>query len=181
MEWSFGWVHTKKKKIRSDMLQRDKKQLLSYSEDLLSTAHRPRYCSLSQAMMTKDYWDNLWSTIINLTLTAYSTYDFPLLNLKASAYRSFTNLNSKIKIDWLIIYCFMSLSRIFHLCEDITITDEGLQNLGLCSALRVFEKGGIFIVPHLLWHGASVFPVSSEEPPHSVASYNTQRDVEDLF
>jgi hypothetical protein len=27
---------------------------------------------------------------------------------------------------------------------------EGLQNLGLCSALRAFEQGGIFIVPHLL-------------------------------
>jgi hypothetical protein len=27
---------------------------------------------------------------------------------------------------------------------------EGLQNLDLCSALRAFEKGGIFIVTHLL-------------------------------
>jgi hypothetical protein len=27
---------------------------------------------------------------------------------------------------------------------------EGLQNLGLCSALRAFEQEGIFIVPHLL-------------------------------
>jgi hypothetical protein len=25
-------------------------------------------------------------------------------------------------------------------------------------------------VPHILWHGASVFAVSSEGPPHSVAS-----------
>ena len=41
------------------------------------------------------------------------------------------------------------------------------QSLNLCSALRAFEQGGIFIVPHLLWHGASVFPVSSEGPPHS--------------
>jgi hypothetical protein len=30
---------------------------------------------------------------------------------------------------------------------------EGLQNLGRCLALKVFEQGGIFIVPHLLWHG----------------------------
>jgi hypothetical protein len=36
-------------------------------------------------------------------------------------------------------------------------------------------------VPHLLWHGATVFPVSSEGPPQSVASYDTQRDEEDLF
>jgi hypothetical protein len=25
-------------------------------------------------------------------------------------------------------------------------------------------------LPHLLWHGTSVFPVSSEGPPHSVAT-----------
>jgi hypothetical protein len=44
-----------------------------------------------------------------------------------------------------------------------------LQNLGLCSALRAYEEGGIFLVPHLLWHGTSFFPVPSEGPPHSVA------------
>jgi hypothetical protein len=38
----------------------------------------------------------------------------------------------------------------FTLYGDITVTSEGLQNLGLCSALRAFEQGGIFIVPHLL-------------------------------
>ena len=43
-----------------------------------------------------------------------------------------------------------SRSRIFHLYGNVTITGEGLQNLGLCSALRAFEQGGIFIVPHLL-------------------------------
>jgi hypothetical protein len=64
---------------------------------------------------------------------------------------------------------------------DVIITGEGLQNLGLCSVLKAFEQGGIFIVPHLLWHGASDFPVSSEGPPHSVASYDTQVDVETLF
>jgi hypothetical protein len=83
-------------------------------------------------------------------------------------------------IDWLFTV-FTSRSRIFHLYGDVTIAGEGLQNLGLCSALRAFEQGGIFIVPHLLWHGASVFPVSSEGPPHLVASYDTQGGVEDLF
>jgi hypothetical protein len=68
-----------------------------------------------------------------------------------------------------------------HLYEDITITGEGLQNLGLCSALRAFKQGGIFIVPHLLRHGATVLPTSSEGPPHSVAFYDTQGDVENLF
>jgi hypothetical protein len=48
----------------------------------------------------------------------------------------------------LIIYGdrFTSRSRF----EDVTFAGEGLQNLGLCSALRAFEQGGIFIVPHLL-------------------------------
>jgi hypothetical protein len=44
----------------------------------------------------------------------------------------------------------MSRSRIFHLYENVTITGEGLQNLSLCSALKAFEQGRIFIVPHLL-------------------------------
>jgi hypothetical protein len=48
-----------------------------------------------------------------------------------------------------------------------------LQNLGLCTALRAFEQGGIFIVPHLLWHGALVFQVPFKGPPHLVASYDT--------
>jgi hypothetical protein len=58
-------------------------------------------------------------------------------------------------IDWLFIVLYTSRSRIFHSYEDVTITGEGLHNLGLFSALRAFELGGIFIVPHLLWHGAS--------------------------
>jgi hypothetical protein len=50
----------------------------------------------------------------------------------------------------MIIYGFTSRSRIFHLNGDVIIAGKGLQNLGLCSALRAFEQGGIFIVPHLL-------------------------------
>jgi hypothetical protein len=74
-------------------------------------------------------------------------------------------------------YGFTSRSRIFHLYGDVTIAGEGLQNLGLWSALRTFEQGRIFIVPHLMWHGASFFPVSSEGLPHLVASYDTQGSV----
>jgi hypothetical protein len=63
----------------------------------------------------------------------------------------------------------------FHLYGGVIIIGEqGLQNLGLCSALRASEQGGIFIVPHLLWQGASDFPVSSEGPPQSIASYDRQ-------
>jgi hypothetical protein len=84
--------------------------------------------------------------------------------------------------NWLIIYGFTCRSRIFHLYGDVTIAGERLPNFGLCSALRAFEQGGIFlIVPHLLWHGTSVFPVSSEGPPHLVAFYDTRGEVEDLF
>jgi hypothetical protein len=53
-------------------------------------------------------------------------------------------------LGWLVVYGLTSLSRFFHLYGDITIAGEGLQNLGLCSTLRAFEQGGIFIVPHLL-------------------------------
>jgi hypothetical protein len=45
---------------------------------------------------------------------------------------------------------FVSI-KIFSLTDgDITITGEGLQNLGLCSALMAFEQGRIYIAPHLL-------------------------------
>jgi hypothetical protein len=37
-----------------------------------------------------------------------------------------------------------------HLYGDVTTAGEGLQNLGPCPVLSVFEQGGIFIVPHLL-------------------------------
>jgi hypothetical protein len=88
-------------------------------------------------------------------------------------YPNMKNLhNWYLLIDYLRFYVL--LKNIFHLYGDVTIAGEGLQNLGLCSALRAFEQGEIVIVPHLLWHGASVFPVLSEGPPHLVASYNTQ-------
>jgi hypothetical protein len=69
-------------------------------------------------------------------------------------------------IDWLIIKGFTSRSRIFHLYEDVIIAGEGLQNLGLCSALRAFEQGEIFIVPHLLWHGPPFFRSHPKDRPN---------------
>jgi hypothetical protein len=44
-------------------------------------------------------------------------------------------------VYWSIIYCLTSCLRCFHL------------------------YGGIFIVPHLLWHGASVFRISPKDRP----------------
>jgi hypothetical protein len=45
-------------------------------------------------------------------------------------------------IDYLLFYGLLKNFSPF--------TGEGLQNLGLCSAHRAFEQGGIYIVPHLL-------------------------------
>jgi hypothetical protein len=103
------------------------------------------------------------------------------VKFQLSEWVNFESYVMDLLLMWLIIYGFTSCSRIFHLYGDVTTAGEGLQNLGLCSALRAFEQGGIFIVQHLLWHGASVFSVSSEGPPHLVASYDTHGDAEDLF
>jgi hypothetical protein len=51
-------------------------------------------------------------------------------------------------MDYLQFY--VPLKNFSLIYGDVTIAGEGLQNLGLCSALRAFEQGGIFIVPHLL-------------------------------
>jgi hypothetical protein len=66
-------------------------------------------------------------------------------------------------------YSCTSRPRILHMYGDVNITRE---NLGLCSALRVFVQRGIFVVPHLLWHGLG-FPVSTKGPPYSFASQVT--------
>jgi hypothetical protein len=51
-------------------------------------------------------------------------------------------------IDYLLFY--VPLKNFSLKYGDVTIAGEGLQNFGLCSALRAIEQGGIFIVPHLL-------------------------------
>jgi hypothetical protein len=45
----------------------------------------------------------------------------------------------KIMIDYLLFY--VSLKNLME-----TSADEALQNLGLCSALRAFEQGGIVLM-----------------------------------
>jgi hypothetical protein len=51
-------------------------------------------------------------------------------------------------IDYLRFY--VPLNQFFTQNGDVTIAGEGLQNLGLCSALRAFEQGGMFIMQDLL-------------------------------
>ena len=53
----------------------------------------------------------------------------------------------------LFVLGFLSHSRIFHSYGDITMA----ANFDLCSALMVIEQWGFFCVPHLLWHGTSVY------------------------
>jgi hypothetical protein len=82
----------------------------------------------------------------------HGIYSQTILRLRLKKKFLCTQLNATISqvrmIDWLIIYGFTSRSRIFHLYGDVTITCEGLQNLGLCSALGSFEQGRIFILCH---------------------------------
>ena len=60
--------------------------------------------------------------------------------------------------EGLFVWNFSSHSRIFHSFEDVTIPGEGLQILTyICSASMAIEHWGFLIVPHLLWHGASVY------------------------
>ena len=51
------------------------------------------------------------------------------------------------------------------------IIPKGPKNLGVCSVRMTFEQEGMFIVPHLLRHGASVFAVSPKGPSDIVAFY----------
>jgi hypothetical protein len=77
-------------------------------------------------------------------------------NMKYRVYIQFSGICSQFGSQiWSFVYlcrlissCFTSRSRIFQSYVGI----EGLQNIGLCLVLRAFEQGGIFIVPHLLYH-----------------------------
>jgi hypothetical protein len=79
-------------------------------------------------------------------------------------------------VDWLIIDC-LQLSPYQEWLTYIWRHYQGLQNIGLLFALSAFEQERIFIVPHLLWHGASIFPVLSEGSPHA---FDRQGDAEGL-
>jgi hypothetical protein len=63
-----------------------------------------------------------------------------------------------------LFVCLQPHEQFFSYLAAVIITGDRAANLGLCSPLRAFEQGGIFIVPHLLRHGASVYTASSERP-----------------
>ena len=54
------------------------------------------------------------------------------------------------------------MGLLFSYLMAVTIASDRAANLGLCSTLKAFELGGIFIVPRLLRHVTSVYTVSSE-------------------
>lgn len=57
-------------------------------------------------------------------------------------------LSSIVLIDWILFYVPS---------KEMLRVGEGLQYLGLYPALTAFEQRGTFIVPFVLWHGASVY------------------------
>ena len=66
------------------------------------------------------------------------------------AKRTFRHFNFDTLLSLRVIFLIKSLSKIFHLYENVSANDEGLQKQGLCSDQPAFEQGGIFIVPYLL-------------------------------
>ena len=69
-----------------------------------------------------------------------------------------------IACSFIKLLFFIPVRHILLSYGDVIAATEGLQNLGLLLMKMAFEQGGIFIVPHLLLHGVSVFAVSSEGP-----------------
>ena len=84
--------------------------------------------------------------------------------------RSFKFLSVFI-YSWLMICLTLKNFSLIWRCHDYRWRAAKLKPMLGAQGL---EQIGIFIMPHLLWHGASVFPVSSEGPPHSVTSYDIQ-------
>ena len=58
---------------------------------------------------------------------------------------------------FLFVLGLSSHSRIFHSYVDVTITGEGLRILTYARHSWPLSSEGSFSVPHLLWHGSSVY------------------------
>jgi hypothetical protein len=78
----------------------------------------------------------------------WTYYAMPLLSVCTLSF-VFATPPKPLKDICLFVWSFTVLrpaQDFFYLHGDVTIAVEGLQNLGLCSALRAFEQEGIFIV-----------------------------------
>jgi hypothetical protein len=113
--------------------------------ELLIFLHATLHVSVAGLGNFREMWGNVFLTNWYRYLTDKQIVGDDLEKCPNIHYRTF--------VFCLFIYCFTSRSRIFHLYWDVTIAGEGLQNLDLCSALRAFEQGGIFIVPYILVGG----------------------------
>jgi hypothetical protein len=116
------------------------------------------------------FWieDQLWLGFTPLAFSKRCTLEWSVTHWRRS--RNFVGL-----IDWIFTVShpaqdFLLIQR-WHRCQ------WKLQKVSICPMLRTFEQKGMFMMPKLLWHGA----FTSEEPPHLVASYDTQGDANDLF
>ena len=65
--------------------------------------------------------------------------------------------------------------------KDLQLRVRTAKFRSLFGAAYGFRERGIFMVPHLLRHGASCFPVSTDGPPHSVALHDKHRVLRAYF
>jgi hypothetical protein len=109
----------------------------------------------------------------------YTWVDSCLHNKASEACNSL--LTCMTQTFWLIDYLrfYVPLKNISHIWRRHHCRWRATKFMPMLGAQ--VEQGRIFIVPHLLWHGSSVFPVSSEGSPQLIASYDTHGDAEDLF
>jgi hypothetical protein len=113
---------------------------------------------------------------LNTVIQEVTSDEDPHCSTTLSAeWRSHTSIGSVWMWD-----CFTSRSRIFPSHGEANVASEGLQNLGLCLAIRTFEQESTD--PYrLLWHGGLIFPISSEGAPiKSLLTTWTQGDNDDL-
>jgi hypothetical protein len=122
--------------------------ILKYEADV---EHSTLWCLISSSLgcieSTYEWNRLLWidkmsSFYRNVELKAtesdiFSSYRISWIN--SASYFKNRSANKDWLIDWLVIICFTSRSRIFQLCGDVTIAGEGLQNLGLFRPILGFS------------------------------------------
>jgi hypothetical protein len=121
----------------------------------------------------------IWAGFERYRGKLYNTILFSLHRFKKSSWAAQAHVHwisseeSDQTWDWLIIYCLTSRSKISH----------HYRWRAAKIRLRTFEQGGIL---NLSCHtccdiGPRFFRSHPKDRPHSVASENTQGDVENLF
>jgi hypothetical protein len=119
----------------------------------IASSHSPLF---SGSVLKNSHW--LVSKVLSHLMCACMHVHFRIPPFKVEEYIRTMSKNNILRARHIyarLIFTFRW--RIFPLYGDVTIASEGLLNLSLCSVLEAFEQGGIFIVPHLLWHGLGGF------------------------